>query len=175
MAIGASGPLPSISTRPGSARPGLSTAATAFARSTDSSKLDGKRTVLDRRVVGMADDLDVARLLVERRGDAGRDRLEAVEHGRPCPDSNSDEIADPDDDEARGLIRRHGAGELFRRQRVADALQLGDAIGRRRRRRRRRRRDDAALQFDRIARDAAQAPPRRRLPPGLTSSARSVK
>src|SRR5665213_189006 len=44
-AIGSSGPLPAISTRDGSARPVLSTAATALARSTDNSKLEGNLTL----------------------------------------------------------------------------------------------------------------------------------
>src|SRR5207247_10384345 len=45
LVIGTSGPFPSMSTRPESARPSLSTAATALARSTERSKFEGKRTV----------------------------------------------------------------------------------------------------------------------------------
>src|SRR5882757_8575776 len=98
----------------------------------------------------MTDDLDVPRLLVQGRGDAGRDWLEGIQHGG-LSGLEQHEIADPDDDEAPGLIRRHDTGEMFRRQRVADPLQLGNAIRRRWRRWWRRRRDDDTLQFDGIA------------------------
>ena len=105
----------------------------------------------------MADDLDLARLLVQRRGDARRDRLECVKHRR-LSGIEQDEIADPDDDEARGLIRRHLAGGLFGSKRVANSLQLGDAIRRWRRGRRRRWRDDLAFQFDLVRRMQREAP-----------------
>ena len=98
----------------------------------------------------MTCDLDVPRFLVQGRGDASRDRFEGVKHGG-LSGLEEDEIADPDDDEASGLIRGHDTGEVFCRQRVANPLQLSNAIGRWRRRRRRRRRDDATLQFDGIA------------------------
>src|SRR5258707_4967626 len=95
----------------------------------------------------MTYDLDVPRLLVQGRGDASRDRLEGVKHGG-LSGLEEDEIADPDDDGAPGLIRGHDTGEMFRRQRVANPLQLSNAIGRWRRRRQRRRPDDPPLQID---------------------------
>ncbi|MGY4290278.1 hypothetical protein ACVWXO_009544 [Bradyrhizobium sp. LM2.7] len=51
-----------------------------------------------------------------------------------------------------GLVRRHGTGGVLPRERVADALQLGDAIRWRRRRRRRRWCNDLALELDRPGR-----------------------
>ena len=52
-------------------------AATDLARASESSKFDGKATRVDRIGVGVAVDVDRARLLVERGGDLGGDRREA--------------------------------------------------------------------------------------------------
>src|SRR5690348_7661568 len=92
-------------------------------------------------------DLDVPGLLVQRRGDSGRYRLERIKHGR-FSGCEEHEIADTDDDVASRLIRRYRTGELFSTKRVSNSLQLRDTI--RGWRWRRRRRDDAAFQFDRI-------------------------
>src|SRR5690349_19992773 len=99
----------------------------------------------------MSHDLDVARLLVERGGDARGDTLESVKHGR-LSGLEQDQIADPDDDEAARLVRGHDPRGLFQGQQVANALQLGKALRWRRRRWVRWRRNDATLQVDRIVR-----------------------
>src|SRR5579871_1606750 len=97
----------------------------------------------------MSHDLDMTRLLVERRGDTRRDRLEGVEDSG-LSWLEQDEIADPDDDEAASLVRCHDTRGLLQGKCVANALQLGNALRRWRRWRRWWRRDDATLQFDGI-------------------------
>src|SRR3954462_12964072 len=58
---------------------------------------------LDRRGVGVTNDRDVARLRIERGGNSGDDRLEAVEDGRLAR-IEEHEIADADEDLGRALL-----------------------------------------------------------------------
>src|SRR6202047_3737306 len=50
---------------------------------------------VDRRVVGVSDHLDEALFFIERRRDAGRNRLERIEHGGGAR-IEQDDVADPD-------------------------------------------------------------------------------
>src|SRR5258705_13356563 len=98
----------------------------------------------DRRRGGMTYDLDVPRLLVQGRGDASRDRLEGVKHGG-LSGLEGNEIADPDDYKAPGLIRGHDTGGSFPPQPVANPPRPSDGIGRGGGRGRRGRRADGTL------------------------------
>ena len=61
---------------------------------------------LDRRVVGMSHHPDFARFFLQRRRKSRGHRLELFKN-RGLSGFEQDQVADPDDDEARGLIGRH--------------------------------------------------------------------
>ena len=84
---------------------------TALARATERSKLDLKALGrLRLHIVGVADDVDRTRFLVERGGDSRGDRLEFLAHigaaggkQQQIVDLHDDVVADRDDVEAAAL------------------------------------------------------------------------